>query len=446
VVVANRRDAPDFDCDLQISGDGGRGWLSVVPVPELPAGADKCYAPEVAFDADGVLYYLFVGLQGAGNEPMGAFLTVSRDRGRTFTMARQVLGPRNFGVRMAIDHTMGDSGRMHLVWLHATSEPPTGGFGPPPNPIFTAHSDDGGQTFSEPLQVSDTSRERVVAPAVALGPDHAVHVAYYDLGRDAIDYRGLEGPTWTGTWSLVISSSIDGAENFERGVVVDDQVTPNERVMLVFTMPPPTLAAGDNQLCAAWTDGRKGDADAVVRCSLDRGRNWGPLHRLNDDPVGNGRSQYLPRLSLSPGGRIDAIFYDRRSNVENLANDVYYTYSTDGAQSFAANVRITREGSDSRIGQQYAVVSARGQVEFGSRLALLARSGSALAVWTDTRNSKPETTAQDLFATEIVLPTADDASGGGRVAGSVLLLAGLAALATSAIRGRGRRGAAAGKS
>lgn len=251
VVVANRRDAPDFDCDLQISGDGGRGWLSVVPVPELPAGADKCYAPEVAFDADGVLYYLFVGLQGAGNEPMGAFLTVSRDRGRTFTTARQVLGPRNFGVRMAIDHTMGDSGRMHLVWLHATSEPPTGGFGPPPNPIFTAHSDDGGQTFSEPLQVSDTSRERVVAPAVALGPDHAVHVAYYDLGRDAIDYRGLEGPTWTGTWSLVISSSIDGAENFERGVVVDDQVTPNERVMLVFTMPPPTLAAGDNQLCAA---------------------------------------------------------------------------------------------------------------------------------------------------------------------------------------------------
>lgn len=162
--------------------------------------------------------------------------------------------------------------------------------------------------------------------------------------------------------------------------------------------------------------------------------------------MGNGRSQYLPRLSLSPGGRIDAIFYDRRSNVENLANDVYYTYSTDGAQSFAANVRITREGSDSRIGQQYAVVSARGQVEFGSRLALLARSGSALAVWTDTRNSKPETTAQDLFATEIVLPTADDASGGGRVAGSVLLLAGLAALATSAIRGRGRRGAAAGKS
>lgn len=443
VVIANRRDAPDFGCDLQVSGDGGRGWLSVVPVRELPPGVDKCYAPEVAFDADGTLYYLFVGLEGAGNQPTGAFLTISRDRGRTFTTPHQVLGPRNFGVRMAIDRTMGERGRMHMVWLHTTSDPPTGGFGPPPNPILAAHSDDGGQTFSEPIQVSDVSRERVVAPALALGPDHAVHVAYFDLGRDAVDYQGLEGPAWEGTWSLVTSRSTDGGAKFQPGVVVDENLIPNERVMLIFTMPPPALAADKDRLCAAWSDGRNGDADAFVRCSLDGGRNWEPLHRLNDDAVGNGRSQYLPALALSPGGRVDAIFYDRRSNVENLANDVYYTYSIDGARSFAANVRVTREGSDSRIGQQYAVVSARGQVEFGSRLALLARSGSALMAWTDTRNSKPETTAQDLFATEIVFPTADGASGRAGAAGSILLAAGLVAMVATAVRGRGKRGTAA---
>ncbi len=102
VVMANRLDAPDFDCALQVSGNGGRGWLTVRPVPQLPEGADKCYAPEVAFDGDGVLYYLFVGLAGAGNEPMGAFLT-SADRERTFAPLRQVLGPANFSVRMAID-------------------------------------------------------------------------------------------------------------------------------------------------------------------------------------------------------------------------------------------------------------------------------------------------------------------------------------------------------
>jgi hypothetical protein len=193
VVLANRLDAPDFRCALQVSGDGGEGWLTVNPVPELPAGADKCYAPEAAFDRNGVLYYLFVGLKDQGNEPVGAFLTSSRDRGRTFGRPRQVLGPLNFAVRMAIDTSMGEAGRIHLVWLNATSDPPLGGFGPPPNPIMAAHSDDGGETLSEPVQVNDPEHELAVAPALELGADHAVHVFYYDLQDDLRDYKGLEG-------------------------------------------------------------------------------------------------------------------------------------------------------------------------------------------------------------------------------------------------------------
>lgn len=66
MVMANRVDAPDFGCALQVSGDAGRTWASSDPVPKLPEGAEKCYAPEVAFDAQGMLYYLFVGLQGGG--------------------------------------------------------------------------------------------------------------------------------------------------------------------------------------------------------------------------------------------------------------------------------------------------------------------------------------------------------------------------------------------
>lgn len=438
VVIANRLDAPDFDCALQLSGDGGRGWLTAQPVPQLPPGADKCYAPEVAFNGDGVLYYLFIGLQGAGNEPMGAFLTVSTDRGRTFSPPKQVLGPANFGVRMAIDPTMGTGGRLHLAWLHATSDPPLGGFGPPPNPILSAHSDDGGLTFSEAVEVSDPNRERVVAPALALGSNHRVHIGYYDLGRDAVDYQGLEGPTWEGTWALVVASSTDGGKSFGAGVVADDRVTPNERVMLIFTMPPPALVAEKGHMCAAWTDARNGDADAVLRCSSDQGRSWEALRRLNDDAVGNGRSQYLPRLALSPDGRLDAIFYDRRSNVANLENDVYYTYSTDSGRSFAANLRITSASFDSRIGQQYAIVSAEGQVEFGARLALASRPSSVLAVWTDTRNSRPQTTSQDLFAAEMDFSPYGAVGGGTRLAGFTLLLAGIGVIGALVIHNRRR--------
>ncbi|HSH61691.1 MAG TPA: sialidase family protein [Acidimicrobiales bacterium] len=423
VVLANRLDAPDFGCALQVSGDGGRRWVTANPVPKLPAGAEKCYAPEVAFDAQGVVYYLFVGLQGAGNEPMGAFITTSRDRGATFSPPRQVLGPQNFSVRMAIDPSVGKQGRIHLLWLHATVDPPLGGFGPPPNPILTQYSDDGGQTFSAPVRVSARPDAHVVAPTMVLEPGGTVHVAYYDLGDDARDYQGLEGPVWDGKWSVVVRSSHDGGVHFGPEVVAEDGIIPFERVMLIFTMPPPALAVDGSRLCVAWTDARYGDPDALARCSGDGGRRWAPLARLNDDRQGNGTWQYLPRLSFSPGGRLDAVFYDRRDDPDNIGTDALATFSTDGGRTFRPNVKLSRENFDSRIGQEYAVPSAAGKVEFGSRLALVSADDHALAAWADTRNSRPVTTGQDLFGTRLELRR--DRPGWARPVGAAALLVGL---------------------
>lgn len=444
VVLANRLDAPDFRCALQVSGDGGGGWLTVNPVPELPVGADKCYAPEAAFDRNGVLYYLFVGLEGAGNEPIGVFLATSDDRGRTFSRPRPVLGPLNFGVRMAIDTSMGEAGRIHLVWLHATSDPPLGGFGPPPNPILAAYSDDAGETFSTPVQVNDPDHELAVAAALELGPDHAVHVVYYDLQDDVRDYRGLEGDTWDGTWSLVSSTSDDGGVHFGPAVTVDDSIAPPDRVMLIFTMPPPAVAAGEERVCIGWTDARYGDADALLRCSNDRGRTWSELHRLNDDAKGNGHTQYMPQLSIGPNGRIDAIFYDRRDDAEDVFNHVYYSFSADGGGQFARNLRLTTEPSYSRIGQEYLNVSAEGQFEFGSRLALLSTESAALAAWTDTRNSRSGGTGQDIFAARVVMPSDNGRSGAPAVGGVVLLASGVSGFVLFRRIGRGKAKAMAG--
>lgn len=405
VALANRLDAPDFGCALQVSGDGGTGWRTVQPVRQLPTGADKCYAPEIAFDSSGKLYYLFVGLHGEGNEPMGAFLATSVDRGQSFSAPRRVLGPLNFAVRMAIDPTVGGIGRMHLAWIKANSDPPTGGFGPPPNPIMSAYSDDGGKRFSPPVQVSDARRERVVAPALALGPDRSVHVAYYDLQKDAIDYQGLEGEVWEGNWSVVLASSHDGGASFGPGVEVEDSVVPPERVMLIFTMPPPALAVAGDRRCLAWTDSRRGDPDVLLRCSPRKGAPWSPIVRLNDDPIGNGRSQYLPRLSVSPTGRLDAVFYDRRLDPLNVLNDVAFTSSDDGGRSFGPTIKLTSDVSNSRIGQQYVHAAAKDQFEFGSRLALLSKRNGALAAWTDTRNSRQAATGQDIFAAAVDLPS-----------------------------------------
>lgn len=439
VVLANRLDGPDFGCALQLSGDGGRSWVPAEPVPTLPKGAEKCYAPEVAFDRSGKLYYLFIGLAGPGNRPVGTFLTTSADRGGTFTPPRKILGPGRYMVRMALDSTWGNKGRIHLVWLETSREPSLGGLPSPPNPIMAAYSDDGGKTFSNPVQVSDTRRQRVVAPAVALGPDHQVHVVYYDLHDDVVDYQGLEGPTWEGSWSLVLASSNDAGRRFGPSVVVDDQVVPPERVMLIFTMAPPSLVADKaGQVYVAWHDGRNGDWDAFVRRSRDGGRSWDRVVRLNDDPLENGRHQYLPRLAVAPTGRIDAIFYDRRGNVENRGVDVYYTFATEGATRFASNRKLTAVDFDSRVGPRYGVAAAVGMFEFGSRIALASRHDRVLAAWTDTRNTFRAPPAQDIYATEVAFSSDSGIAGWTRLTGAGLVLAG-AVVFTCCVRAGRRR-------
>lgn len=402
VALANRLDAPDFSCALQISGDGGRSWVPADPVPELPEGAEKCFAPRVAFDRDGTLYYLFVGLHGPGNSPMGVFLTTSDDRAGSFSPPRRLLGAQRYQVRMAIDPAVGDAGRLHLVWLETSSPPPTGGLPAPPNPLLAAHSDDGGESFSDPVQVNDPDRPRSVAPALALGPGGAVHVLYYDLGEDVRDYRGLEGSRWeAGKWSLVLASSRDGGRSFSPGVAVDDGLVSPERVMLIYTMPPAALAVDEaGRLFAAWHDARNGDWDVFLRRSPDAGRSWDAPLRLNDDELRNGRHQYLPQLAVSPGGRVDAAFYDRRNDPENIRNDTYFTWSTDGGRTFEPNRKLTSSTSHSRSGQRYLVPSAEGLVEFGQSPDVLSRDEGAVVAWTDTRNAR-FAPYQDVFATEV---------------------------------------------
>jgi hypothetical protein len=422
VVAAHRLDAPFFSCGLQVSGDRGHGWVTAEPVPNLPEGSEHCYAPDVAFDSHGTLYYLFVALHGPGNAPIGVFLATSTDRGRSFSAPHMVLGDENYEVRMVLDRTLGPNGRIQIVWLHARQPSPNGGLPPGDNPILAAHSDDGGRTFSPPVRVSDPGRSRSVAPSLVLGADHSLHVAYYDLRDDARDYQGLQGPAWDGPWSVVVTTSGDHGASFAPGVVVTDHVQAPGRVMLIFTMAPPALAWGANHLYVAWPDaGGHDDPDILLARSTDAGQSWTSPLRLNDDHLGRIVTQELPRLGVSPGGRVDAAFLDRRNDAEDRNFDVYYTSSSDGGRSFGRNVRLTAQSSDSQIGQRYENPSADGLVELGSRIGLLSRTDDVVVAWPDTRNATFGTNQQDIFATTVVVAAAG-AGHGGR---NLVLLCGL---------------------
>lgn len=421
VVLANRLDNPDFGCALHLSGDGGRSWVPGGFLAQPPQGVAKCYSPDVFFDRRGVLYVLFTGLAGRGNQPVGVYLTTSTDRAATFSPPRRLLGPRAYMARAALDR----AGVLHLVWLQATEEPTLGGLPPSDNPILAARSTDGGRSFSDPVRVSDPARPLSVAPALAVD-GHNVHVAYLDLVDDVVDYRGLEGAVWDEPWALVVASSTDGGRSFPRAVEVSAELLPAERVMVIFTMSGPSFAAlGGGRLAVAWDDARNGDRDVFYAVSGDAGATFGAPRTLSGGPG----DQYMARLSAAPNGRLDAVFYDGRPGGRIEASVVS---SYDGGATLTRPLALSAEPSDPSIGPTYEIPSAAGLIEFGSRLGSASLDDALIAAWTDTRNSDGSR-QQDIFAARVAL---DGGAPPPAAVATTALLAASVTAAAAAVRNR----------
>lgn len=225
---ANRIDTPRYSCALNVSRDDGQTWSSVaVPIPrgEQP----ECYAPTVTFATDGTLYMSYVTLRGAGNVPDAVWLVHSADGGRGLSVPRRVLGPLAFQVRLTSDPAR--PRRLYLTWLQAAG---TGlyRFTSPGNPIDVTRSDDGGAHWTAPVRVSSSARQRVVAPAPAVGSHGELYVLYLDLGDDVLDYEGASGgsggPPYAGRFALILARSRDGGASWDESVV-DPSIVPTER-------------------------------------------------------------------------------------------------------------------------------------------------------------------------------------------------------------------------
>ncbi len=438
LVVANRIDSPLYDCALHVSADGGTTW-SERDLATPGGRARKCYAPDAAFDAKGTLHVSFVTLRGRGNVPAAGWLVSSADGGRTFSSQRKVLGPLSFQVRITADPV--DPDRLFLTWVKA-SDVGLYRFASVDNPVMFRRSGDGGATWSAPSRVSEPAGRRVVAPSLAVGAGGRLVVLFLDLGEDRLDYEGLHegrgGAPYAGPWRLALARSGDSGRTW-RNSTIEARLVPTER-FVAFVPPFPSLAVdrGDGRLYASFQDGRLGDADVSLWTSADEGDTWTKPLRVNDTRPRDGTSQYLPKLSIAPDGRLDIVYYDRRRDADNVFNEVSLQSSFDAGRTFSRRLVLSPRASDSRIG----FGGERDLADLGSRLALLSTRAGALAVWTDTGAGTTDSKKQDLVSALVSFSRPAGVSEGVeallRYGGLVLLLAGLAVafLAARARTGR----------
>ncbi|MBI3872301.1 MAG: T9SS type A sorting domain-containing protein, partial [candidate division Zixibacteria bacterium] len=99
-----------------------------------------------------------------------------------------------------------------------------------------------------------------------------------------------------------------------------------------------TGSAHRGTIYVVWADKRNGDADVFLIKSSDQGAlgSWTqtPIRVNQDQPIGNGKDQWLPWVSVDPSGGVNVVFYDCRNNASGIPTRAYMARSADGGQTF----------------------------------------------------------------------------------------------------------------
>jgi hypothetical protein len=221
---------------------------------------------------------------------------------------------------------------------------------------------------------------------IIVGPAGKVFIVYQDssggIGPDVLlgnlDADGLGGagfgPQINTTTTQVGSFAPIPAQpqrdiDSESGLAWDSSGGPfNGRLYLVYTDRPSTGSA---------------DTDIYVRFSNNNGTNWSSRVRVNDDTVGNGKSQFMPRIAIDQtSGNIAVSFYDCRNSPGNNTTELWATISTNGGATFLPNVKVSSGVSSALV----TAISNTG-FDYGDYCGLCFHGGTFYPCWADNSNS-----------------------------------------------------------
>ena len=493
IVESNPRGSKEErTCNVHISADAGQNWFAggnLMKEPSTDCSLHGDYGPyaTMAFAEDGSLYVAFVAsdpefadpstfaplstsrpavaIQSVApasllggwffshpprRVPRNVFLARSDDGGRSFETTTVFIGAEqparapaklppdgeNKGPMLAVDPD--DASSVYVGWRQGDLTDDTRKLR-----TVVAASDDGGRTFTDPVDLSDERGGDY--PALAVTPDGTVHAVFWtrdfsppppppedDLAGEEADgpvppaaAPPEEEPTPVAPIQHVRSS--DHGQTWSEPVPIDPGNQDAQR--------PPLLAvdSGSGALYMAWyshpetmndAEDFDGDLDIFFRASTDGGTSWSDRITVNDDGVG--ANQFEPGIDVGPDGRVDIAWYDFRNSPDGGKNeegvsDVYYASSHDGGQTFTPNLRVNDRQIDRSIGVWSNDVDSRFNV------GLVSDDEAAHVAWQDSRNGRPDTGAEDVYMASVHLDgTVTAEPGRSSLATWALLAAGVA--------------------
>jgi hypothetical protein len=269
--------------------------------------------------------------------------------------------------------------------------------------IQAVHSDDQGQTWSDPVNVSPVVAESYGEPLGSTGgevtkrsvqgsqptvlPDGTVVVAWLDSTDDE---------AMKGLGEIYVARSTDGGASFTQPIRAStfDEIgfRPRTSFFRYWGSEFPQLASGPNgEMYIAYVarppDNLLDDGDVYLVSSFDKGDTWSTPQRLNDDD-GNAL-QFFPSVTVDPTGAVHAMWGDMRDDPAQTRYSIYYTRSDDQGKTWGftdqqlgltiKNTRVSDFASNPNLGFPNGLF-------LGDYFSIRASSpDDVYMVWADTR-------------------------------------------------------------